>query len=138
MLKKVKYSLCIFVALAALFVILSCQQETSGVKADLVLLNGNIVTMNHDLPRAEAVAISGNSIISVGTSKKVKPFVGEETKVIDLEQKLAIPGFIDAHVHPFSAGRALTVLDLKGLTKEQILDKVAHKAKESAQGAWVV
>jgi predicted amidohydrolase YtcJ len=138
MLKKVKYTLCIFVALAALFVIFSCQQETSGVKADLVLLNGNIVTMNHDLPRAEAVAIRGNSIISVGTSKKVKPFVGEETKVIDLEQKLAIPGFIDAHVHPFSAGRALTVLDLKGLTKEQILDKVAHKVKESAQGAWVV
>jgi len=137
MFKKVKNSLCIILLLAALFVSFGCQQETSGVKADLVLLNGNIVTMNHDLPRAEAVAISGNSIISVGTSKKVKPFVGEETKVIDLEQKLAIPGFIDAHVHPFSAGRSLTVLDMKGLTKEQILDKVAQKAKETEKGAWI-
>lgn len=135
--KKVKYNLCFIFLLAALFVSFSCQQETSGEKADLVLLNGNIVTMNHDLPRAEAVAIRGNRIISVGTNKDINPFIGEETKKIDLEQKSVIPGFIDAHVHPFSAGRALTVLDLKGLTKEQILDKVAQNAKETEKGAWI-
>ncbi|MFC2164812.1 amidohydrolase [Acidobacteriota bacterium] len=137
MFKKLKSFLPIILVSAALFAILNCQQKTSDVKADLILLNGNIVTMNPDLPKAEAVAIRGSRIISVGANEDVDPFIGEETKKIDLEQKLAIPGFIDAHVHPFSAGRALTVLDLKGLTKEQILDKVAHKAKETEKGAWI-
>jgi predicted amidohydrolase YtcJ len=138
MLAKSKYSLYIFLALATLFVIFSCQQEAPATKADIVLMNGNIVTMSNDLPRAKAVAIRGNSIISVGTKKEVNPFIGEETKVIDLEQKLVIPGLIDGHVHPFGAGYALTILDLKGLTKEQILDKVARKAKETEKGVWIV
>lgn len=137
MLAKVKYFLCIFLTLTALVIIFGCQQETPAIKADIVLLDGNILTMNNDLPRAQAVAIRGNSIISVGTNKKVKPFIGEETKLIDLEQKLVIPGLIDTHVHPFGAGRALTILDLKGLSKEQILDKVARKAKEIEKGAWI-
>jgi predicted amidohydrolase YtcJ len=101
------------------------------------LTNGRVVTMNDAQPRAEAMAISGNRIIRVGVAKDMKPLIGEMTKVIDLEQKLLIPGFIDAHLHPFSAGRALTILDLKGLTKEQILEKVALKVKELKKGEWI-
>ena len=118
MLTRVRYILYFFV-LTVFFTIFGCQQETSAIKADTVLLNGNIVTMSDDLSRAKAMAIKGNSIISVGTNREVKPFIGEKTKVIDLEQKLVIPGFIDAHVHAFGVGRALTMtaLDLRGLTK---------------------
>lgn len=83
------------------------------------------------------MAILGNHIIRVGNDKDVKPLIGEKTRVVDLEQKPVIPGLIDAHVHPFGAGRALTVLDLKGLRKEQILEKVARKAKEAKAGDWI-
>ena len=95
--------------------------------------------MSKDLPFAQAVAMLGNRIISVGSDKAVKPFIGERTKVIDLGQKLVIPGLIDAHIHPFGVGRALTrtELDLRGLTKQQILDKVAQRVKETKKGAWI-
>ena len=93
--------------------------------------------MSKNLPRAQGLAISGNRIVCVGDANEVKAFVGEKTKVIDLGQKLVIPGFIDAHLHPFGAGRALTILDLKGLTKEQILERVALKVKELKKGEWV-
>ena len=125
------------VTLAFLSIIVSCRQKAPEIKADIVLWNGNIVTMDTHLPRAQAVAILGNHIIRVGNNKDVKPLIGEKTRIIDLEQKSVIPGLIDAHVHPFGAGRALTVLDLKGLSKEQILEKVARKAKEAKTGDWI-
>ncbi len=124
-------------ALAILSVTLSCEQKAPAAKADLVVWNGNIVTMSQELPRAQAVAIAGNRILRVGSDREVMPLVGDKTKVIDLEQKLVIPGLIDAHVHPFGAGRALTILDLKGLNKEQILEKVAQRAKETKKGEWI-
>ena len=132
-------SLGYFLLLSALFTGFGYQKNTPAVKADLALLNGNIVTMSKDLPFAQAVAMLGNRIISVGSDKAVKPFIGERTKVIDLGQKLVIPGLIDAHIHPFGVGRALTrtELDLRGLTEEQILDKVAQRVKETKKGAWI-
>ena len=136
MLKGVK-PVALIVAVAALPLAFCHQPKTPPIKADLVLSNGNIVTVDDELPRAQAVAISGNRIIYVGDDQGVKSFIGEATKVIDLGQKLVIPGLIDAHLHPFSAGRALTILDLKGLTKEQILEKVALKVKELKKGEWV-
>jgi predicted amidohydrolase YtcJ len=114
-----------------------CSHQKTSRPADLVLTNGNIVTMSRDLPRAQAVAVSGNRIVRVGQAEEIKPLIGEKTRVIDLGQKLVIPGFIDAHLHPFGAGRALTILDLKGLSKEQILEKVALKVKELKKGEWI-
>jgi len=125
------------VTLAFLSIVVCCRQKAPELIADIVLWNGNIVTMDTPLPRAQAVAILGNQIIRVGSDKDVKPLIGEKTRVIDLEQKSVIPGLIDAHVHPFGAGRALTVLDLKGLSKEQILEKVARKAKDAKTGEWI-
>ena len=113
------------------------RHKTPPAKADLVLWNGNVVTLSAELPKAQAVAISGNRIIGVGDAKEVKPFIGEKTKVIDLGQMLVIPGLIDAHLHPFGAGRALTILDLKGLSKEEILARVALKVKELKKGEWI-
>ena len=127
----------IILALAVLPLIFGCRQKNPTAKADLALWHGNIITMNNDLPRAQAMAILGNRIISVGNDKDVEPLIGDKTKVIDLERKLVIPGLIDAHLHPFGAGRALIVLDLKGLTKKQILDKVAGKLKDVKKGDWI-
>jgi hypothetical protein len=89
------------------------------------------------LPRAEAIAIKGNKIFAVGKRAEIESLIGEQTKVVKLEGKLVIPGFIDAHVHPFGAGHALTVIDLKGLRKEDILHKVAKKVKEIKDGEWI-
>ncbi|HZL76819.1 MAG TPA: amidohydrolase [Bacteroidales bacterium] len=69
-------------------------------KADLVIVNGKVLTIDKDNPYAEAIAIKGEKIIAVGSNQKIRSFfVKEGTEVIDAGGRLVIPGFNDAHVH---------------------------------------
>jgi hypothetical protein len=136
MLTKKKHFL-FFVIVFIIFNFICCQPKITIEEADIALINGNIVTLNKDLPLAEAVAIKGNKIIRLGKRTEIESLIGEGTKVIKLDGKLVIPGFIDAHVHPFGAGYALTVLNLKGLKKKDILHQVAQKVKEVKDGEWI-
>lgn len=87
------------------------------MNADLILTNGNIWTVDENQPRAEALAISGNKIIFVGTSSEVRKWTGEKTRVIDLRRHLVLPGFNDCHTHFITAAlRFASNLDLYGAT----------------------
>lgn len=88
----------IFLSLAvSLLLIASC---TVTEKADVVIKNGKVVTIDKDNPRAEAVAIVGDRIVAVGSNSKIEKYIdAESTKVIDAEGQLVIPGFNDAHAH---------------------------------------
>ncbi len=69
-------------------------------KADLVIINGKVLTVDRDNPAAEAVAVRGESIIAVGTVREISSFIEKgKTRVIDARGRLVIPGFNDAHVH---------------------------------------
>ena len=68
--------------------------------ADFVYHNGNIYTVLLDQPWAQAVAITGEYFVFVGSNEKVKSYIGPDTKVVDLESKFVTPGFYDMHVHP--------------------------------------
>lgn len=69
-------------------------------KADLVITNGKIVTIDKDKPTAEAIAVLGDRIIAVGSMTKIEKYIDKEnTRVIDAGGKLVIPGFNDAHAH---------------------------------------
>ena len=68
--------------------------------ADVVFLNGQIETLNSKQPKANAVAIKDEKFIAIGSDQKIKPLIGPKTKVIDLNQQLVVPGFVDAHTHP--------------------------------------
>jgi hypothetical protein len=69
-------------------------------KADLVILNGKILTIDEANPMAEAIAIKGELIVAVGASRKLKGWIEEgKTDVIDAGGRLVLPGFNDAHVH---------------------------------------
>ena len=82
--------------------------------ADLVLRNGTIVTVDDLIPEAEALAVRGDRIVAVGRSAEVDRHIGEETQVIDLDGRLAIPGFIEGHGHFLGIGDAKLQLDLRG------------------------
>lgn len=82
--------------------------------ADQIVTNGLIYTMDPEVPRAEAMAISGGRIVAVGTADEIGIFRGSETKVEDLGGGVIIPGLIDAHAHVIGLGFALRVLDLRG------------------------
>jgi len=69
-------------------------------KADLVIINGKVLTIDKDNPVSEAIAVKGEKIIAVGTSSEISHMISKGlTKVIDAGGRLVIPGFNDAHVH---------------------------------------
>jgi len=69
-------------------------------KADIVIINGKVLTIDKENPMAEAVAIKGEKIIAVGTTSKISGMIAKgATEVIDAAGRLVIPGFNDAHVH---------------------------------------
>ncbi len=106
---------------------------------DLCLVNGNIITMDPTNPKAEAMVTCGEKIIGVGTCEEMKAISGETTKVIDIEGKTILPGFIDCHVHLPSSGALLTQLNLKDAKSiENIKEKIRIEAGKKAPGAWIV
>jgi len=106
--------------------------------ADLVLTNGHIVTMETTLPAAEALAVTGDRIVAVGTAKKIKPYIGTSTRVIDLQGQTAVPGFIDSHAHFTGVGEARMILDLtKARIWEEIVALVQEAARQAEPGEWI-
>src|SRR5262249_2211302 len=81
--------------------------ENGSGNADLVFLNGRVITVNPHDEIAEAVAVVGNRIALVGTNESVKALVGNETRVLDLAGRALTPGFVENHMHmPSTAGNA--------------------------------
>ena len=69
-------------------------------KADLVIINGKVLTIDKDDPAAEAIAVKGEIIIATGTTGKIEGYIEDgKTRVIDAGGRLVLPGFNDAHVH---------------------------------------
>ena len=101
--------------------------------ADLVIRGGKIITLSQERPVAEALAVSGGRITSLGTTAEINSFVGPETRVIELDGALAVPGFIDSHVHLMNLGYSMMQLDLVGTrSAREIVQKV--KAASEAMG----
>jgi formylmethanofuran dehydrogenase subunit A len=67
--------------------------------SDLIIINARIHTMDQVYSLAEAVAVSGNRIVAVGSTKEISKLAGANTRVIDAKGQLVLPGFNDAHVH---------------------------------------
>ena len=107
--------------------------------ATLVLLNGRIVTVDSTQPEAQAVAILDDRIIAVGNDSRIRRYVGDETRVIDLEGRLAVPGFIEGHGHFMGLGQAKLQLDLTTANEwEDIVAMVAAAVEDAAPGEWIL
>ena len=87
------------------------QMETPLPAADLILLNGRVLTMETATPEAQAIAIRDDAIYVVGTNADVRKRIGPSTQVIDLHGQLAIPGFIESHGHFTGVGETKEQLD---------------------------
>jgi predicted amidohydrolase YtcJ len=106
--------------------------------AELILLNGKIVTLEDDQPEVRALAARGGLVVALGGDEEVRRLAGPDTRVIDLDGRLAVPGLIDSHAHFTGIGRSLMHLDLTGArTWEEIVDLVAAAARNAEPGAWV-
>jgi predicted amidohydrolase YtcJ len=95
--------------------------------ADLVLTNGYVWTLDPSRPVARAIAVRGGRIVYVGGPHDVADHIGRETEVIDLAERMVMPGIHDGHIHPVSGGRNLSApgLNYEQLTISQFLDRMA-------------
>lgn len=106
--------------------------------AYLVLINGNIITMNPKQPRAQAIAIKYDKIVEVCTNNEIKPWTNKNTKIIDLKGKTVTPGFIDTHVHIRGFGRSLTTIDLRGINSiKKIQQKLKEQVQKTPKDKWI-
>jgi predicted amidohydrolase YtcJ len=107
--------------------------------ADLVLRNGKIVTLEQNAPEAQGLAARGGKIVAVGSNQAVDALVGPSTRVIDLQGRLAIPGFIEGHGHFTELGASKMMLDLRGAKNwDEIVAMVGAAAGKAKPGAWIL
>jgi predicted amidohydrolase YtcJ len=126
--------------LAALIGILGVRAAAfaAPVPAELVLTHGAVYTLDGARSWAEAVGVSGGRIVFVGTAAAAKPWIGPQTKVVDLGGKMLLPAFHDSHVHPISGGVEAMECDLNGLaTREQVLEAVGKYAAAHPKAKWI-
>jgi predicted amidohydrolase YtcJ len=128
--RRTRYALLVLPLLGA--ILLARQQPAP---AELVLLNGTIITVDPRDSIAEAVAIADGRIAFVGASADARRYVGERTKVLDLQGRTATPGLIDTHVHFSEAADALDLGDAR--TMDDVIAKVRARAATVPAGQWV-
>lgn len=109
-------------------------------QADIVLVNGKIVTVDDQFRIVQALAIRGERVLATGSSSAMKKLAGPAAKVIDLKGRTVIPGLIDNHVHMMRASEFWDrEIRLDGVaTHRQALEMIAKKARESKPGEWVL
>jgi len=113
--------------------------QTQSSKPDLVLFNGDFITMNPQQPSAEAVAVRDGRIMWTGSNAEAKKLFSSALETTDLAGAMVLPGFIDAHGHLMSLGETFLKLDLKGVsTPQEAARRVKEKANTLRTGEWIV
>lgn len=109
------------------------------IEIDLILFNGAIWTVNPNQPWAEAIAVSGEKIFTVGSSKAVQKLKGSTTKSIDLQRAFVLPGFIDSHTHFLNGGFSLSSIQLYEVrSREDFVSRIKDKADSLGKGEWIL
>jgi predicted amidohydrolase YtcJ len=108
------------------------------LSADLVLLNGKIITVDPEDSISQAVAVKDNKIIMVGEDEEVKRTAGRKSKVIDLEGRAVLPGLMDVHLHMINAGlSSLREFRIPRTSIKDVLEVIRRKATEIPEGEWL-
>lgn len=116
-----------------LFVLLSCHQKE---KADLLVYNATIYTVDSSFSTAEAMAIKDGKIVATGKTADLENKYDYKEK-LDAEGKFIYPGFIDAHAHFVGYGMSLQTVNLVGTKSwEECIERVKAFAAENKDG-WI-
>lgn len=108
---------------------------------ELILINGNIVTMDTLNPRADAVAINNGKFVKIGSNKEILSLKEKDTNVIDLKGKMLLPGFIDSHMHFAMLGSNMQECNLIGTNSvEELIERVKGfvKSKKIRSDQWII
>ncbi|MEK6987121.1 MAG: amidohydrolase family protein, partial [Candidatus Thermoplasmatota archaeon] len=107
--------------------------------ADLVFVGGKVFTSARERPWARAFAVRGDRFAAVGTDAQAERWAGRRTRVVDLRDRVAVPGFIDAHAHMGDSAGEIGWTRLDGTRSlEETLDRLRRAAAKTPGGSWVI
>jgi predicted amidohydrolase YtcJ len=112
-------------------------------KANLVLRNGYVYTLDKNLHWAQTIAIHQGKIVFVGSNEGGEPFIGLETTIIDLDEKMVLPAFVDSHMHPAQSAHLyqfqLSLFDTTGSDPIQAyLETIRKFADTNPDTPWII
>jgi predicted amidohydrolase YtcJ len=116
-----------------------------ALAADLLLINGRVLTMDVHNSVAQAVAVRDGKIVAVGTNTEVELLAGASAQVIDLDGRTAMPGLTDCHVHLASdSSRSVESVECRDLydpgidSVEALVTRMGQWAASTPPGQWIV
>jgi predicted amidohydrolase YtcJ len=116
----------------------ACTSTAARPTADLIVTDARVWTVDDSRPTAEAVAVIGDRIVAVGTSRDIDQWRGAQTRVIHAGGRSLLPGFNDAHVHYISGGMQLDNVDLRTASgPEEFARRIGERAK-AFPGEWIL
>ncbi|HEX6259676.1 MAG TPA: amidohydrolase, partial [Woeseiaceae bacterium] len=98
---------------------------------------GEFITLDNSQPEVQAIAVTNGRITATGTADEILASAGEQTQRIDIPG-VAVPGWVDAHVHVSGLGSVLDQLNVEAMSIEAIRDEVAAAARATPPGGWIV
>lgn len=116
-----------------------CATSDSVLGADVIVVNGNVLTQDDGQPTAEAFAVRNGRFVGVGTNADIRNLASRDTQVIDVGGATVVPGFIDAHSHPSGAGlNELKHVNTNLGSIARIQDALRERAATTPAGEWIV
>lgn len=119
--------------------LLKSNSAAAQLKADIIIINGKVSTLDDRNAVTQAVAITGNKIALTGTNEQVLKLKSRLTKVIDASGRRIIPGLFDSHLHVIRGGRFYNAeLRWDGVrTLKRALEMLKEQAQRTPVGQWV-
>jgi predicted amidohydrolase YtcJ len=131
-------------ALVTMTALLTCgliaETSTQAQRADTVMVNGKIVTVDRQVSVHEAIAIRDGRILAVGTTADLRMLVDRDSRVIDLQGRTVIPGLIDSHLHAIRAGLSFsTEVNWVGARSlVEALGRIREASRTMRPGSWLI
>ena len=113
--------------------------KASYAAPDLIIINADIRTADPKRMTAQAIAIKDGKFFAIGSSLEIEKLKDKDTKVLDVEGKTILPGFIDSHTHLSSGAKIVTGIDLTGIENKSVwLEMIAERIKTMEPGEWLL
>lgn len=113
--------------------LLACSQQES---ADIVFLNGGIYTVDTERSWAEAAAVRDGIIVAVGGNDDMEALIGDETEVVDLDGRMAMPGIHDAHVHPLEGAYEQVYCNIWDARSAEAILQGLRNCEQNPEDEW--
>ncbi|MCP4687541.1 MAG: amidohydrolase family protein, partial [Desulfobacterales bacterium] len=113
--------------------------KIKDLSPDLILLNGQVFTLDAENTIAQAVAVKRGRIVAVGADAEIEGLAGPGTQRVALGGRTVIPGIFDSHNHLMEVGAKLSTIRLDECqSQEEMMELVRERAKETPPGEWIV